>query len=118
MHGLIIETIIPWIYKKPVNIYLCNYFNYSPNILREKKEVDEKVEFCREQCSIHSFQGWSYGLDTIASSGSEALVAKKKKKDDNTRDYAKIYYFLLLTKRFQVMVLLMLISHFLNERIT
>lgn len=34
----------------------------------------------------------------------------QRKKDDNTRDYATIYYFLLLTKRFQVMVLLMLIS--------
>lgn len=45
MPGLIIATIIPWIYKGPFNTYLCNYFNYSPNILRKIKEVDEEVSF-------------------------------------------------------------------------
>lgn len=44
MRGLIIATVIPRIYKKPFNMYLCNYFSYSPDILRNSKEVDEDAE--------------------------------------------------------------------------
>lgn len=28
-------------------MHLCNYFNYSPNILRIQREVDEEAEVCR-----------------------------------------------------------------------
>lgn len=28
-------------------MHLCNYFNYSPNILRIQTEVDEEAEVCR-----------------------------------------------------------------------
>lgn len=40
-------------------MYLYSYFTYSPNILREGKEVDEEAEFFRGQYSIHYFHGWS-----------------------------------------------------------
>lgn len=45
MPGLIIVTIIPWVYKEPFSTYLCNYFNYLPDILRKIKEVEEEVIF-------------------------------------------------------------------------
>ena len=56
-------------------MYLCNCFSYSPNILWNRKEVDEEAGFCRGQGNMHYFHSWSLSLDPIPSSGSKALVA-------------------------------------------
>lgn len=109
MHGLIIVTIIPGIYKEPFNMYLCNYFNYSPNILRKIKEVDEEVIFAGASGVYIIFTVGARLLILFHPQGlkpwilnSLMFIKEKENIQGNTRDYAILDYLLLLTKKFQV----------------
>lgn len=111
MHGLIIATIIPWIYKEPFTEHLCNYFNYSPNILRIQKEVDEEAEACRGNTAYIIFRAEATILTLFHPQGlkpwlpNSLMFTKEKEKNNKIILWimiALIIFLLLLTLGFHI----------------
>lgn len=82
-------------------MHLCNYFNYSPNILRIQTEVDEEAEVCRGNRASIIFMAAASVLTLFHPQGIKPWLLnslmftkeKEKKAHDNTKDYDSLDYF-------------------------